>query len=212
MGKADIDGEARASALVFLDELLAACGPRLDDLGAPIDALASLTLDDLAGDPDAVLRRPGARARFVLLAEKHRPAAERERIDGIDPLDVRAWPQAPAARGRFLAAFMREVVELRLRIASPAPELASLRIEPKQAIERGAPEHGLPPTPRSTFYRWAPNPKNWPKLGIERKDGWHGQSVLVAGLLLLHAGKRRRTKLPARAPNAGRSTKRKGRK
>jgi hypothetical protein len=204
MGKTSNDGEARASALVFLDELLAACGPTVGELAVPLDALASLTIDDTAGDPDAVLRRPGVRSRFVLLAERHRPAAERERIEGIDPLDVRAWPLEPAARARCLAAFRREVVELRHRIASPAPDLASLRIEPKQAIERGAPEHGLPPTPKNTFYRWVRNPANRDLLGIDRRLGkWAGQPVLVVGLLQLHASGLRRKKLPPGAAAKG---------
>ncbi len=110
------------SACGFLDEVLAACGQTVGDLDAPIGALTPLKLSDFAGDPDAVLSRPGARARFVLRAEKHRPAALRERIDGIDPIDVRAWPQEVEARARLLDAFRREVVELRQRIASPPAE------------------------------------------------------------------------------------------
>jgi hypothetical protein len=197
------EATAGADALVFLDRLLAACGPRIDDLNVSIDALASLTLDDLAGNPDAILREPGARARFLLLAERHRPAAERERIDGQDVLDVRAWPQEPGARAHFLEAFAREVEELRTRIASPAPDLAGLRIEPKEAIERGAPEHGLSPTPRSTFYRWVRTPKNRDLLGIGKFGKWAGQPVLVVGLLQLHASGLRKKKLPPGAAAKG---------
>jgi hypothetical protein len=74
------------------------------------------------------------------------------------------------------------------------------RISAIQAIKRGDPARGLPPTPRSTLYRWAADPKNWRGLGIERK--WSGQDVLVAGLLKLHQGPRRSTQLPPEAPNS----------
>jgi hypothetical protein len=98
--------------------------------------------------------------------------------------------------------------QLAARSRSAPPDLATVRIAPKEAIEHGAPGHELPPTPRSTFYRWVQNPKNWEHLGIERKDKWVGQDVLVAGLLQLHASRKRGTKLPARALNAGRAGKR----
>ena len=140
----------------------------------------------IAGDDDvdplvALLQRPGARQRLARLADDLLPVEERVG-PAPDPLETSSW----------LAA-------------------ADLRIDAKQAIERGAPEHGLPKTPHSTFYRWVANPKNWPRLGIERKDKWNGQPVLVSGLLQLHASRRRGTKLPARASNAGRAGKRRSR-
>lgn len=219
MDKTDDDGQARGSDLAFLDRLLTACGPQLSDLDYPTRDGELLTRDDLRPNPEALLREPGARVRLVRLFSRHRPTEERERVDGIDAIDVHKWPTFDAPkpltndvwRWRFIQGFRREVTELRRRVASPAAA-PNPRIELSQAIARGAPEHGLPPTARSTFYRWVRNPTNRELLGLDKRlVKWAGQPVLVAGLLHLHASERRRTKLPARAPNAGRARKRKGR-
>lgn len=113
MAKTNDDAAARMAAVAFLDRLIQACGPRIDDMDVPIDELGDLTIDDLAGDPGAVLREPGALARLMLLAARHRPAAQRARIDDVDVFNVRKWPTDPSALARVLDAFLREVTKLR---------------------------------------------------------------------------------------------------
>lgn len=134
MANSNDDATACADAVAFLDRLLGACGQRVDDLDVPIDELRIVTLDDLDADPDAVLRQPGERVRLARLAAKHLPAAERECIDGIDPLDVRAWSKLPSdgVRHRFLAAFVALVQELRHRV------LATVEGEPWLLIDDAA--------------------------------------------------------------------------
>lgn len=200
MGKAGNDGEAlaerafdawRAGRLDELREVARAIGPgflRLDV--RPRSGFANLCFHP-NGDAAAPESAADGSVRYV-------PCA----------LDGAAARLGIATRAEFVNVLRQLAADL-----AGAPTVPpDLRIGPKQAIERGAPEHGLPPTPRNTFYRWVRNPKNRDLLGIDKRlVKWAGQPVLVAGLLQLHASNRRKTKLAPRAPNAGRSTKRKGR-
>lgn len=102
------------------------------------------------------------------------------------------------------AEFVNVLRQLAADLAGAPLVPPDLRIEPKQAIERGAPEHGLPPTPRSTFYRWVRTLKNRDLLGIDKRLAkWVGQPVLVAGLLQLHARESRKKELPPGAAAKG---------
>lgn len=131
MAPPDDDAKARENAIAFLDRLLKACGPSIDDVDIPLDEAGILTLNDLAGDPDAVLRQPGERFVLARLAAKHMPAADRAWMDGIDPIDVRAWSALPEGRARdqHLSAFMAAIRELRRRVMATAREEPWLKID-----------------------------------------------------------------------------------
>ena len=90
MGKADNDGEARASALAFLDDIERARGPRIADLHVHVGDLSGLTIDGMRDRLPAALNAPGSMLRLVKLASMHLPVAERLKLYGSDPLDGRA--------------------------------------------------------------------------------------------------------------------------
>lgn len=168
---------------VFLIELASAARQRApaSDRWMSADARKIARSDDV--DPlAALLQRPGALQRLARLADDLLPVEER--VGPMpDPLDVWSWLALPP----------------------------DLRIEPKQAIEHGAPEHGLPPTPRNTFYRWVRNDSNRELLGFDKRHVTGPvPPVLVAGLLQLHASNRRKTMLAPCAPNARLSGKHEG--
>ena len=199
--------EASASAqdAGVLAEVLAAARTPCPTADIAYDAECNpSSYDELTG----VLDQPRTRVVLVKLAKLMPDSSARRTILGSNYTWWRGLRLGDgyAHRRGSIVEFLESVSS---RFAPAAPP--DFRIEPKQAIECGSPDHGLPPTPKSTFYRWAKTQRNWPRLGIEKKDKWQGQPVLVTGLLQLHASNRRRTKLAPRAPNAGLAGKRKGR-
>lgn len=105
----------------LVEDLVAACGPRVVDIAnVPVDGLLG-TIADYSEQVAPALDRPGIRWRFDLLASQFEATAARVQRYGFDPIDVRAWPQEPLDRNRRVGAF-RDFLS-RLLASKPRREL-----------------------------------------------------------------------------------------
>jgi hypothetical protein len=115
---------ASRDALQVIDEVAEALGPIVEDLDLPIDELGNVTIGDLAGDPFRyLLERPRLLVRFLAVASRVMPSAERRERHDIDPFDVAVWKGShdEDTRARLSVAFWQELTTLRERVLPLVP-------------------------------------------------------------------------------------------
>lgn len=115
---------ADRGALQVIDEVAEALGANVGDLDLPIDELGNVTIGDLGGDPFRyLLERPRLLMRFLALAGRFLPSAERRERHDVDPFDVAAWKgsQDENTKARLVVAFWQELSTLRGRVLPLVP-------------------------------------------------------------------------------------------
>jgi hypothetical protein len=170
-------------------------------------------IDQLLQSLRAVLRR-------IELAGEHADATEGARVASEGAAMLRS--QLPAEGLRAMASLrvldggpwsarLGDAQRILNREQNAAPDHAGVggalapadaRVTFDEAIA-GVPAFKLPPTPRSTLYRWFGNRDNQTRLGINKSlPPGTKQPLLVSGLLELHRSTRRKVRRPGDAITA----------